>query len=67
MSTSLEWVNENLTEAADDLEQDPNADEGTPLVPISEIDGTSMEDPLFQKLLVAIGIAKPADEQVSNV
>lgn len=67
MSVSLEWIHQSLTEAADDLEQETDIDgnEGVPLVPIAEADILSMEDNLFQKMLVTIGLSKPADEQVS--
>lgn len=65
-TSSLQWLHENLTEAADDLDQntDPDDDDGVPLVPIAEEDVSGMEDSLFQKMLLDIGISKPGDEQV---
>lgn len=65
MSSSLQWIEESLTEAADDLETETEPDdEAIPILPFAEADLQAMEDELFQQTLLAIGIMKPADEQV---
>ncbi|KRT83701.1 hypothetical protein AMK59_3626, partial [Oryctes borbonicus] len=64
MSDALEWLRESFSDAADDIEADPETDEtGIPLVPILDCSVTAMDDTQFQRLLLAFGIAKPADEQ----
>ncbi|GJQ77730.1 putative tmeless protein [Trypoxylus dichotomus] len=66
MSDALEWLRESFSDAADDMEADPETDEtGIPLVPILDCSVTAMEDTQFQRLLLAFGIARPADEQES--
>lgn len=63
----LKWVAENLEEVALDQEAegyDPNA-EGIPLVPISNDCVQAMEEELFKKILMGVGIMPPSDEQVS--
>ena len=38
---------------------------GVPIVPLSEENETAMEDEIFLSFLIKIGLAAPADEQVS--
>lgn len=68
MSNSLKWIVENMTEAAEDLEQELDLDnnEGVPLVPIGEEDVLAMDNALFKRTLTALGIQKPANEQVNK-
>ncbi|KAI8424376.1 hypothetical protein MSG28_002902 [Choristoneura fumiferana] len=61
----LKWVAENLEEVALDQEAegyDPNA-EGIPLVPISSDCVQAMDEELFKKILMGVGIMPPSDEQ----
>lgn len=64
MGKALEWLKESLQ---DIVEDDEDRDEITtvdiPLVPLTEDCITAMELPSFQRLLRAIGIEPPADEQ----
>lgn len=65
MSDALEWLRESFTDAAEDIDVDPETDEsGIPLVPILDCSVTAMEDGRFQNVLLAFGVVKPADEQV---
>ncbi|CAG4919431.1 unnamed protein product [Colias eurytheme] len=62
---ALTWLAENLEEVALDQEAegyDPTS-EGTPLVPISKDSIDAMEDKMFQKVLKAVGVMPPSDEQ----
>ncbi|KAK9703332.1 Timeless PAB domain [Popillia japonica] len=64
MSDALEWLRESFTDAAEDIDVDPETDEsGIPLVPILDCSVTAMEDGRFQNVLLAFGVVKPADEQ----
>lgn len=69
MSEALEWIRESFSDAAEDMENDPDdTDEtGIPLVPILDCSVSAMEDTQFLELLLAMGVKKPADEQVSNI
>jgi len=64
MTEALCWVSSSLEEVADDREADGD-EETIPLVPISEEAMTAMENPQFLKLLTALGIVAPSDEQVN--
>jgi hypothetical protein len=63
MTDALRWVSSSLQEAADDREAD-DEEETIPLVPISEEAMTAMENPQFLKLLTALNVVSPSDEQV---
>lgn len=63
MTDALRWVSLSLQEVADDREVD-GQEEIIPLVPISEEAMTAMENPEFLKLLTALNIVPPSDEQV---
>lgn len=63
---ALKWLAENLEEVALDQEAegfDPTTD-GIPLVPISKDSVQAMENSLFKKVLLGVGIVPPSDEQV---
>ncbi|KAK0179064.1 hypothetical protein PV327_007889 [Microctonus hyperodae] len=61
MKESLEWIRESLEEALED--RDEESIEGIPLVPITDYSSAAMDSPSFQRLLRAIGIEPPANEQ----
>ena len=61
MKEALEWIKESLEEAIED--RDEESSEGIALVPITEESSVAMDSPHFQRLLRAIGIDPPADEQ----
>jgi hypothetical protein len=63
MTDVLCWVSSSLQEVADDREAD-DEEETVPLVPISEEAMTAMENPHFLKLLTALNLVPPSDEQV---
>jgi hypothetical protein len=63
MSEAVSWVSSSLEEVAADREADGN-DEPVPLVPLSEEAMTAMEQPQFLKLLTALDLVPPSDEQV---
>lgn len=66
MQDALEWLKDNFSDAADDVEEDDDNDEnGIPLVTILDCSVEAMENSDFQKLLIAFGVSKPASEQVS--
>jgi hypothetical protein len=66
MADALRWVSSSLQEVADDREADGEGEEDTiPLVPLSEEAMTAMENPQFLKLLTALNLVPPSDEQVS--
>ncbi|PNF20163.1 hypothetical protein B7P43_G00608, partial [Cryptotermes secundus] len=62
MTAALRWVSSSLQEVADDREAD-GEEEIIPLVPITEEAMTAMENPQFLKLLTALNIVPPSDEQ----
>ncbi|XP_033611044.1 protein timeless homolog [Cryptotermes secundus] len=62
MTNALHWVSSSLQEVADDREAD-GGEEIIPLVPITEEAMTAMENPQFLKLLTALNIVPPSDEQ----
>ncbi|CAH0605836.1 unnamed protein product [Chrysodeixis includens] len=62
---ALKWLAENLEEVALDQEAegyDPES-EGTPLVPIGQEAVDAMDNELFKKLLLGVGVVPPSDEQ----
>lgn len=61
MNEALEWIKESLEDAMED--RDEESSEGIPLVPITDYSSAAMDSPSFQRLLRAIGIESPADEQ----
>ncbi|KAG7212893.1 hypothetical protein KM043_002244 [Ampulex compressa] len=63
MRESLEWIKESLQDAVDD--RDEESSEGIPLVPLTDYSTAAMDSPSFQRLLRALGIEPPADEQES--
>lgn len=62
----LQWLKESFEEAAQDIDNDPNTEDvdGVPLVPVGEDADSAMDRPIFQRLLQALGIVPPFDEQV---
>lgn len=67
LTGGLQWLKESLEEAAEDLESDPTAEDvdGVPLVPVGDDAQLAMDSPIFQRLLQALGIVPPFDEQES--
>lgn len=63
MQEALKWVKESFEEAVEDRDQESN--EGVPLVPITDFANAAMDSPSFQRLLRALGIEPPVDEQES--
>ncbi|KAI4503488.1 hypothetical protein M0802_001710, partial [Mischocyttarus mexicanus] len=61
MTESLEWIKESLEDALDD--RDEESMEGIPLVPLTESSSNAMDSINFQKLLRAMGISPPMNEQ----
>ena len=68
LTGGLQWLKESLEEAAEDLESDPTAEDvdGVPLVPVGDDAQLAMDSPIFQRLLQALGIVPPFDEQVNS-
>jgi len=62
MTEAVRWVSSSLEEVADDREADDEED-SIPLVPLSEEATIAMEDTQFLKLLTALGLCPPSDEQ----
>nr|CAD7410265.1 unnamed protein product [Timema poppensis] len=62
MKEALEWVQSALAEEADDRD-DELAEEGVPMLPLTEGTMSAMEDATFLRLLTALGLAKPFQEQ----
>ncbi|XP_015606157.1 protein timeless homolog [Cephus cinctus] len=61
MKDALEWVKESMEEVLED--RDEESVDGIPLVPITDYSTVAMDSPSFQRLLRAIGIQEPANEQ----
>lgn len=55
----IDWLKECLDEAADDMEEVGEDDDGVPLVPLQDLQKEAMEDDSFKKVLVALGIQPP--------
>ncbi|XP_052126386.1 protein timeless homolog [Frankliniella occidentalis] len=66
-SGGLQWLKDSFDEAAEDLEKDPSSEDvdGVPLVPVGEDADSAMDSPIFQRLLQALGVLPPFDEQES--
>lgn len=66
-SGGLVWLKESFEDAAGDLEKDPTSEDvdGVPLVPVGDDADSAMESPIFQRLLQALGVVPPFDEQES--
>nr|CAD7595529.1 unnamed protein product [Timema genevievae] len=64
MKEALEWVQSTLAEEADDRD-DELAEEGVPMLPLTEGTISAMEDATFLRLLTALGLTKPFQEQFS--
>nr|CAD7462788.1 unnamed protein product [Timema tahoe] len=62
MKEALEWVQSTLAEEADDRD-DELAEEGVPMLPLTEGTISAMEDATFLRLLTALGLTKPFQEQ----
>nr|WAM46971.1 protein timeless 2 [Chrysoperla nipponensis] len=58
MQEPLKWLQESISDTADDQEADADED-GVPLVPITEEESTAMENDRFVKLLKAMGFQEP--------
>ncbi|XP_046476559.1 protein timeless homolog [Neodiprion pinetum] len=58
---ALEWLKESLEDVLEDRDEESN--EGVPLVPVTDFANAAMDSPSFQRLLRALGIEPPADEQ----
>ncbi|XP_037891579.1 protein timeless homolog [Glossina fuscipes] len=56
---ALNWLRECLDDAAEDIEEPSEEDDGVPLLPLQEIQKQAMEDENFQKLLLAFGVQPP--------
>jgi hypothetical protein len=63
MAEAVSWIASSLEDVAVDREADGDQ-EPVPLVPIGEEAMTAMEEPRFLKLLTALDIVPPSDEQV---
>jgi hypothetical protein len=63
MTEAVRWIASSLEDVAVDREADGDQ-ESVPLVPIGEEAMTAMEEPQFLKLLTALDIVPPSDEQV---
>lgn len=66
LTEALKWLAESLEEVALDQEAEgyePEG-EGIPLVPISQESVEAMENELFKKVLLGVGVVPPFDEQV---
>lgn len=59
----MEWIKESLQDTLED--RDEESTEGVPLVPVTDDSSASMDSPSFQKLLRAMGLVPPSDEQES--
>lgn len=68
MTGGLQWLKQSFEEAAVDLESDPTAEDvdGVPLVPVGDDAESAMDSPIFQRLLQALGVVPPFDEQVRS-
>ncbi|XP_056418349.1 protein timeless homolog [Hyla sarda] len=64
LSHPVLWLQNSLNRTADDREEDGSS-QSVPLVPLTEDNEDAMESKIFQKLLKAVGIRPPANEQES--
>ncbi|XP_059218459.1 protein timeless homolog [Stomoxys calcitrans] len=56
---SIDWLKECIDDAAEDVDEPGDEDDGVPLVPLQEQQKEAMEDEHFKKVLVALGIQPP--------
>lgn len=67
MSDALEWIRDSFGDALEDLEVEDNdndgQEEGVPLVPLMEHSITAMDNETFLRILRAMHVHEPADEQ----
>ncbi|XP_014609708.1 PREDICTED: protein timeless homolog isoform X1 [Polistes canadensis] len=61
MTEPLEWIKESLEDALDDRNEEST--EGIPLVPLTESSSNAIDSINFQKLLRAMGMQPPMNEQ----
>lgn len=66
MDEALEWLKESFSDAIEDFDDDDEAADGIPLVPIMDYAVNAMENKDFLDALKTLGICSPADEQVSS-
>ncbi|XP_069826562.1 protein timeless homolog [Dendropsophus ebraccatus] len=64
LSPPVLWLQNCLNRTADDREEDGSS-QSVPLVPLTEDNEDAMESKLFHKLLKAVGVRPPANEQES--
>lgn len=63
----LPWLQESLSDAAEDMEDVPNdTDNGVPLVPFTTDQSNAMDDENFKYFLTALGIQPPVEQMVSE-
>ncbi|KAG4077692.1 hypothetical protein HA402_015735 [Bradysia odoriphaga] len=59
----LPWLQESLSDAAEDMEETPNdGDNGVPLVPFTMDQSNAMDDENFKFFLTALGIQPPVEQ-----
>ncbi|XP_017893332.1 protein timeless homolog isoform X2 [Ceratina calcarata] len=63
LGEALEWLKESLEDVLED--RDEESSEGIPLVPVTDYSSAAMDSPSFQRLIRAMGLTPPADEQES--
>lgn len=62
----LPWLQESLSDAAEDMEDVPSdTDNGVPLVPFTADQNNAMDDENFKYFLTALGIQPPVEQMVS--
>lgn len=61
MQEALKWITESLEESLDN--RDEESDEGIALVPLTGETSAAMDSPSFQRLIRAMGIEPPDQEQ----
>lgn len=66
LKSVLPWLQESLSDAAEDIEDTPNeAEDGVPLVPFTSDQTDAMDDENFKFFLTALGIQPPVEQMVS--
>lgn len=66
LKTILPWLQESLSDAAEDMEDAPDdSDNGVPLVPFTIDQINAMDDENFKFFLTALGIQPPVEQMVS--
>lgn len=61
---NLDWIQESLNDAAEDVEDSSDPDDGVPLVPFTAKQRESFENQTFKDLLKALGFQEPVKEMV---